>query len=319
MFQTELNHWLQSIDYPWFSKFMEIISMMGTVYFLTLIAFLYIAGIHFRKGFLTLNIFMWAVLLTFLLKASIDYPRPLAVDPSLKNFGYSKGKDLSEISPNAFFELFSPELLEEIRKEKAGREGLPSGHTSLITVIFLGFAVLIRKKWFTIISIILIFLTMLSRLYLAQHFLGDVIGGLTLGILSIAVFYWIIQKFEFEIQNKWDRNTLLFFMAPLIPFLLVSYFPAFQTGSFLGLNLGYLVILKLFGKAQLNPSAISKSLNVIIFFVVNFSGVFFLNRVGLPKQSIISAALFAITIFITFIVTTYIGKKLKFIHFDPLP
>ena len=66
----------------------------------------------------------------------------------------------------------------------------PSGHTTTACSIFLLGCLLIPKKWIIPVGFIYALLVGYSRIYLAQHFLGDVLVGAFIGTVSgiLAVF-----------------------------------------------------------------------------------------------------------------------------------
>jgi membrane-associated phospholipid phosphatase len=66
--------------------------------------------------------------------------------------------------------------------------GLPSGHAQTAATMWGWLAVEVKKRWFTIVAVILIFLIGVSRLYLGVHFFSDVLFGWVLGGLLVCVF-----------------------------------------------------------------------------------------------------------------------------------
>jgi len=80
--------------------------------------------------------------------------------------------------------------------------GMPSGHAMNTSSLFGMFAIGMRKRWITIVSVILIVMVGISRLYLGMHFLSDVIGGWVLGGILLVLFIkldkpvttWFINK-----------------------------------------------------------------------------------------------------------------------------
>ena len=66
--------------------------------------------------------------------------------------------------------------------------GLPSGHAQIAASIWGWLAVEVKKRWFTIAAVVLIFLIGLSRIYLGVHFLSDVILGWFLGGVLVWAF-----------------------------------------------------------------------------------------------------------------------------------
>lgn len=66
--------------------------------------------------------------------------------------------------------------------------GLPSGHAQDAAAIWGWLAVEVKKRWFTIVMVVLIFLIGVSRLVLGVHFLGDVLLGWLIGGLLVWAF-----------------------------------------------------------------------------------------------------------------------------------
>jgi len=66
--------------------------------------------------------------------------------------------------------------------------GIPSGHAQIAASVWGWLAVEIKKRWFSIAALVIIFLIGLSRLYLGVHFLSDVLLGWLLGGLLVWAF-----------------------------------------------------------------------------------------------------------------------------------
>ena len=62
--------------------------------------------------------------------------------------------------------------------------GTVSGHTSTITAIALLASVVVGKRWFTTLMIVVALIVCYSRIYLACHFPQDILLGATLGIVA---------------------------------------------------------------------------------------------------------------------------------------
>ena len=312
MFKTDINHLLQAFDSPILYKFMLYVSFLGTVYMILLAALILIGGINFRKGFLLLNMLGWSVLVMLAGKNYADYPRPIAVDASLESFSEEKTQiDLTEMQPNGFFERFSPELLAKTRASDIGRYGFPSGHVIMITVIWIGMALLFRKRWLWALSILMVLLTAISRMYLGMHYLGDVVGGLIIGLLLSLGFNILFDELKLDNGISLKPKHLLFFLAPVILLLFYSFIPGFQGGMFIGFNLALLVIIKVWGEPELTSSIGKRVINVILFVVLFFSAYFFSKQLPLAKTGLLSITAFAVINFIVVVVFYFIGKKLR--------
>lgn len=77
----------------------------------------------------------------------------------------------------------------------------PSGHTQSAASIYntLGIHFGIRKKrgWFYALMLVIIFLVGLSRIYLGQHYLTDVLAGFFIGIIFSFLVYYTHGKEEY--------------------------------------------------------------------------------------------------------------------------
>ncbi len=66
--------------------------------------------------------------------------------------------------------------------------GIPSGHAQIAASVWGWLAVEVKKRWFRILALIIIFMIGFSRLYLGVHFLSDVLLGWLLGALLVWAF-----------------------------------------------------------------------------------------------------------------------------------
>ena len=83
--------------------------------------------------------------------------------------------------------------------------GFPSGHatTAFAVLLLAGFILKNRPGFFALM--ILAWSVALSRVYLSQHFLIDVLAGSLLGTLSALFFYWYFQR----LKPEWLERSLL--------------------------------------------------------------------------------------------------------------
>jgi membrane-associated phospholipid phosphatase len=86
-----------------------------------------------------------------------------------------------------------------------GLNSFPSGHTAAAFALFIFLALVYKgNKWISITSIVLATLGGISRIYLFQHFLKDVVFGAFIGILSAITCYLLIERW----QVKWGHKVL---------------------------------------------------------------------------------------------------------------
>ncbi len=126
-----------------------------------------------------------------LLKQLFHAPRPYWVDHGIKAFQPSNGF------------------------------GMPSGHSQAATVWLLA-ACYLKNKWFWIVAVVLTFMIGLSRVYLGDHFPGQVVIGWLIGIVLMIIYI----RFESDIIT-WLKhvkliNQLLFVVTVSILFLVMG-------------------------------------------------------------------------------------------------
>ena len=79
--------------------------------------------------------------------------------------------------------------------------GFPSGHAQTAIVVWFWIAWEVRKTWMWVLSTILVLGISFSRLYLGVHDMGDVLGGLFIGLVSLLIFIFVTSK-RFEWWHK---------------------------------------------------------------------------------------------------------------------
>jgi membrane-associated phospholipid phosphatase len=95
--------------------------------------------------------------------------------------------------------------------------GFPSNHAQTGAVIVWGYlAAKVKRTWFSMLAVIMIFLIGLSRVYLGIHFPQDVIGGWILGVVILLI--WL--RFEDRLADWWhgltgQRQALVAVAGPL--------------------------------------------------------------------------------------------------------
>lgn len=134
-------------------------------------------------------------------------------------------------------------LLEGIKQLNIGylpaSPGFPSGHTQG-TVSFFGSIVYLTKNiYIRIFSLLLILLIPYSRLYLAVHYLGDVLGGYLFGFMTL----FILLPILFVIGKKYHRLNEIILSAGIIitSILVYKILPGNSVSKIMGVFSGFLV------------------------------------------------------------------------------
>ncbi|WP_344889852.1 phosphatase PAP2 family protein [Nonomuraea antimicrobica] len=85
-----------------------------------------------------------------------------------------------------------------------GAFGLPSGHAQIGTAAFGRLAAVVARPWAWWTAGALVALVCLSRVYLGVHFISDVVVGVLLGLVVLA----LVSRFERPATRWWRRRPL---------------------------------------------------------------------------------------------------------------
>jgi membrane-associated phospholipid phosphatase len=94
--------------------------------------------------------------------------------------------------------------------------GIPSGHAQTAATVWGWLAVELKKRWFSILALFLIFMIGISRIYLGAHFLSDVLLGWIIGGLLVWAFSAWYEKVAAKIKKlSLGIKLLLIFVSDL--------------------------------------------------------------------------------------------------------
>lgn len=82
----------------------------------------------------------------------------------------------------------------------------PSGHTSIAFTYALLMAFLLKRKFWTIFFPLVAFFVGYSRVYLAQHFVTDVLAGIVVGMTSSFLALLMYQRFKEAQKLKEEKQ-----------------------------------------------------------------------------------------------------------------
>jgi membrane-associated phospholipid phosphatase len=169
--------WLQE-NYPQLEGFFKLISGLGSLEFYLAVLPLIYWTIDKRLGKRLGFVLFISIGFNTIFKQALRGPRPFWLDPTLG-------------------------LL------KTGGYGIPSGHTQNATALFLLIAGWYSRAWGWLLAIGMIFLMALSRIYLGDHFISDVIAGFLLGLLLLAGYLIWRRYFAFRLSKRILGQRLL--------------------------------------------------------------------------------------------------------------
>ena len=279
MFNTNLNHFLQQFDSYWVKLLMEFISSLGSVPFILTVVLGITFALHFKRGVVLINIVAWTAILTFFAKQQVNYPRPIDVDVTLQSDDYNKlNDDLKNKLPSDPLATFSDEILHVTRTDAEENYGFPSGHTSIQVALWLGMFFVFRKRWILLLGSFIIALTIISRMYLAHHFLGDILGGLALGLAVLVLFIFLVQKSRFLKSPIADFKTLSLLWLPFLAIPFANYLPVVLLGGLLGFNLAALFIVLQGNTLLFSPSTFKRILTAVLMITLIMIGFYLIDK-----------------------------------------
>ncbi len=105
------------------------------------------------------------------------------------------------LRPVRFFEnLANLHLVEGVTLH--GSYSFPSGHTASAFALMFCLAILSPRQLMKALLLILAALIGFSRVYLSQHFLGDVVAGSLIGVLAVIPFYFWFYRGGYAWMDK---------------------------------------------------------------------------------------------------------------------
>lgn len=233
----KIVEFLQSLSNPVFDFFFKMVTHLGDEIVFIVVAAIIYWTIDKRFAFKFAMTYMFSALVNTLFKSVVQRPRPYTY-PTVDSIGV-------ETSGTSF----------------------PSGHAQASGVLSFSLYKLNEKKykWLNELALFILIIVPISRIYLGQHFLTDVIVGTVIGIgIAIGVFKL------FDVIGDKEHIYALY----LIPLFLVALFVKNEyvyiaSGGFIAFTLGYYVE-KLYVKHDVNTTLLNKILKIVLGLVIAF-------------------------------------------------
>lgn len=290
-FELDLLRWISENSSNLLEKIAEYITMLGEeTVFIAIVAFLYFVT-NKKLGQKLLYVMCGNICLNNTIKNFAKVERPFVVDPS--------------ITP--------------ARVETATGYSFPSGHTQTMAGWSTTLAAHLKKSWATIVTIILIILVALSRVYLRVHYPSDVVIGAILGVTSALVFGLVYDLKENKLIPLLITSGVYLIFAIIFLFGMDANFADFYKifGILIGFTVAYAFedgLVKFDNDGPLWKRIIRFiiGLGIAVGLKMGLKSLFNLFEVSLTIQTILDFVRYFLMAFIALGIYPWIFKKLKF-------
>lgn len=248
MFQTEINLALQSAGSPPLTWLLSAVTYLGYTPAYVLLLLTLAFAVRLRPSLAVVGGVLLTGLVTDAVKDTVAFPRPDEVDSRVAMSAAAQPVAfVARGGGTSFWSLPDPAAVEAVRKRATGNYGFPSGHVSVATAFLLCTAWFYRSRRVLAFAGLWVPLMALSRLYLGRHFLADVLGGLTIGVVVSAASFAFFRTLDAAdtpwpdrraVRPLWRLCLALLVVTPLVPVLNPRYL-----GALVGLAVSYAAIL----------------------------------------------------------------------------
>ena len=283
--EIEIIKWFQSNENAFLDTTFNILTQFGEDIFFVCMFLLLFWCVSYTSSFKFALFYMVSVVINSLLKLIVKRPRPWHADASITNKLHATGYSF------------------------------PSGHSQSIAAIstFFTYNVYTKTKsnWMKIsaivISFVLCVLVAISRMYLGQHYLTDVICGLVIGVV-LMLLLCLFEKVLIKLCSRIKLDYFLISISALILLFVGSvYIFNLELGSLsiklfkyagllVGATIGYYFIKN---EPNIVTSFNQRVFKLVLGLMVTFS-LYFALKALLPQTSSI---VFVTTLICSFVAT----------------
>jgi len=180
----EVLYALESIRTPLLNELFSLITNFGSEVAFMVVAIIVFWSIDKKCGYYILTVGFIGTLINQFCKIYFQIPRPWVKDPNFT-------------------------IVESARADATGFS-FPSGHTQNLFATYGASALYFKKKWYSIIAVVIIVLTAFSRMYLGVHTPYDVSFSILVGLFLMFALYPIFDK------SKDNMNKLMIALSILL-------------------------------------------------------------------------------------------------------
>lgn len=233
----QIIEFLQSLSNPVLDWTMRIITEVGDQYFFIFLGAILYWTVDKKFAFKLMVSYLGSAFINGGLKALTNKPRP-----------YQEGA-------------------RAILQETTG-SSMPSGHAQASGALAINlWNEYYYAKWVRVLMVAMIILVPLSRMYLGQHYLEDVLVGLVLGLILGSTFMFLLGVGNFD-----REHIRALYPIPILVILMVFFHeePLFVAGgAYIGLAVGY-YIEKLYVKYKVAAPLKTQIIKVIFGLAMAF-------------------------------------------------
>ncbi len=275
---------------PWAGALFSLITELGSDTFYIALILMGFWAFKKRESVIVGLVLITSLVLNYVLKLAIANPRP---DPS---YWY-----------------------EDI---EATNYSTPSGHAQNSATLFGWFGAKVKTWWMLTISIVLTILIGISRVYLGVHYLGDVLLGWGIGVVTVIVFLILERPITDKLSSvKQDYLYGVLALLGLVLLILLSYVVALPPGDdfgaiggvMIGLAIG-LALERRFVDFSVEPEGGKKwklVVRVLIGLILVMVLLVGLKAIIPTEDVLLRAARYGLVTLVGIFVWPFIFKKLK--------
>jgi membrane-associated phospholipid phosphatase len=265
-YMQEIHQWgidlikvIQTIEHPALSAVIVFITTLGAGPIYLLLLFYIFWCVDDKAGMRLSVLTIFSAWVNSFLKVIFQQPRPYHLDPSV-------GRALEP------------------------SYGFPSGHAQSVLVFFMGLASWLKKPAFYAAAVLITLVMSFTRLYLGVHFPTDIFGAWIAGFILLGLYWIFADRIIKVLALASIRFRLIITAAVSFIMLLLDPENLEMSGAFLGLGMGYTLMIRYFPfdvkKKKAAKAADTLTLAIRYFFglacvaCILFLGTHFLGIIG---------------------------------------